>query len=121
MKVPTYLLSQPILKMFKQNTHQMKMFEISIFLAFFTENLVKLHLKFVEQCPIDQNARSSCEVTLSGDLFVRDVISKPPIRTGLDSSHFQAFAELKSSPILIKRTFSKVTDTEVETGLDKNC
>ena len=64
MKVPTYLLSHPILKMFKQNTLQMKMFEISIFLAFFTENLVKLHLKFVEQCPIDQNARSSCEVTL---------------------------------------------------------
>ena len=65
MKVPTYLVSQPILKMFKQNTLQMKMFEITIFLAFFTENLVKLHLKFVEQCPIDQNARSSCEVTLS--------------------------------------------------------
>jgi hypothetical protein len=37
----------------KQNTHQMKMFEISIFLAFFTENLVKLHVTFVEQCPID--------------------------------------------------------------------
>jgi uncharacterized protein YggT (Ycf19 family) len=53
MKVPTYLLSQPILKMFKQNTHQMNIVEISIFLALFTENLVKLHLKFVAQCPID--------------------------------------------------------------------
>jgi hypothetical protein len=52
MKVPIYLFSQPILKMFKLNTHQMKIFEIIIFLAFFTENLAKLHLKFVAQCPI---------------------------------------------------------------------
>jgi hypothetical protein len=35
------------------NTQQMKILEISIFLAFFTENLVKLHLKFVAQSPID--------------------------------------------------------------------
>jgi hypothetical protein len=53
MNVPIYLFSQPILKIFKLNTHQMRIFEISIFLAFFTENLVKLHLKFVAQCPID--------------------------------------------------------------------
>ena len=38
---------------FSVYTHQMKIFEISICLAFFTENLVKLHLKFVEQCAID--------------------------------------------------------------------
>jgi hypothetical protein len=48
-----YFFSQPILDMFKQNTHQMKIFEISIFLAFFTKNLVKLHLKFLAQCSID--------------------------------------------------------------------
>jgi hypothetical protein len=38
---------------FKLKTHPMKIFEISIFLAFFTENVVKLHLKVVAQCPID--------------------------------------------------------------------
>ena len=48
-----YLFSQPILNLFKLNTHEMKIFKISIFLVFFTENLVKLHLKFVAQCPID--------------------------------------------------------------------
>jgi hypothetical protein len=46
----------------------MKIFEISILLAFFTKNLVKLHLKFVAPCSIDQNARSSCEVTLTYSL-----------------------------------------------------
>ena len=59
-----YFFSQPILDMFKQNTNQMKIFEISILLAFFTKNLVKLHQKFVPPCSIDYNARSSCEVTL---------------------------------------------------------
>ena len=48
-----YFFSQPILDMFKQNTHQMKIFEISILLAFFTKKLVKLHLKFVAPCSID--------------------------------------------------------------------
>jgi hypothetical protein len=42
----------------------MGVFEISIFLAFFTEGLVELHLEFVEQCPVGWSARSSCEVTL---------------------------------------------------------
>ena len=59
-----YFFSQPILDMFKQNTHQRNIFEISILLAFFTKKLVKLHLKFVAPCSIDYNARSSCEVTL---------------------------------------------------------
>ena len=48
-----YFFSQPMLDMFKQNTHQVKIFEISIFLAFFTKKLVKLHLKFVAPCLID--------------------------------------------------------------------
>ena len=69
-----YFFSQPILDMFKQNTHQMKIFEISILLAFFTKNLVKLHLKFVAPCSIDQNARSSCEVTLSFIIFCLNCI-----------------------------------------------
>ena len=51
-----YFFSQPILDMFKQNTHQMKIFEISILLAFFTKNLVKLHLKFVAPCSIDAHS-----------------------------------------------------------------
>ena len=48
-----YFFSHPIRDMFKQNNHLMKIFEISILLAFFTKNLVKLHLKFVAPCPID--------------------------------------------------------------------
>ena len=48
-----YLFSQAILDMFKQNIHQMKIFEIGILLAFFTKKLVKLHLQFVAPCSID--------------------------------------------------------------------
>ena len=55
-----YFFSHPILDMFKQNNHQMKIFEISILLAFFTKNLVKLHLKFVAkrfQAPLTKYER----------------------------------------------------------------
>ena len=55
-----YFFSQPILDIFKRKssfdgcyTHQMKIFEISILLAFFTKNLVRLHLKLVAPCSID--------------------------------------------------------------------
>jgi hypothetical protein len=43
-------------------------------------------------------------LTLSSDLVVRDVISNPPIRTGLDSASpwtGSNCADLKSGPLLI--------------------
>ena len=48
------------------NAHQTYFVVISIFPAFFTENVVKLHVRFVAQCPSTRtDVYRSCNVTLS--------------------------------------------------------
>ena len=58
-----YFFSQPILDMFKQNTHQMKIFEISILLAFFTKN---------ESSPCFTNESSPCFTNESSPCFTNE-------------------------------------------------